>query len=133
MSVSCGASARIHKTLCTTLYAGDATGFTPPPASGFHGPPLHDRLTLSAFLLWAFGRYDDIGLLLVLALLTFLGYQAVVVRNDGPELRTSVVRVEETISGQYIVHYKVANDGGMTAASVTVVGELVRNGQQLER
>lgn len=75
----------------------------------------------------------SVGLLLTVALLAFFGYQALFVRDGGPDLRASVTSVQGTADGQYVVEYEVANHGGVTAESVTVVGELVRDGEQVEQ
>lgn len=74
-----------------------------------------------------------LGGLLVLAALLFLGYQAVAVRDAGPELHAAVERVTTDRSGQHVVHFSVANDGGVTAEAVRVVGELRRDGELVEQ
>ena len=73
-----------------------------------------------------------LGALLVLAALVFLGYQAVLVREDDAALRTAVTRVEVAPPSQHVVHFEVTNDGGVTAEAVRVVGELRRGGRTVE-
>lgn len=78
----------------------------------------HNRTSRLEYALGALGSG------LVLAALVFVGYQGVAVRDGGPQLNASVVRVEEA-GGDHVVHYRVKNTGGSTAEQVHVVGELV--------
>ncbi|WP_116451844.1 hypothetical protein [Blastococcus litoris] len=80
------------------------------------------------------GEYalGGLGGLLVLLLIAFLGYQPVAVRESGPELAVEITGVEQVGAG-YEVHLRVSNDGGTTAESVLLGGQLARDGQQVER
>ncbi len=71
-----------------------------------------------------------LGALLVLALFAFLAYQALAVREMGPELAVEVTEVEQAGAG-YAVHVQVRNDGGTTAEAVHISGQLTRNGRQV--
>ena len=71
-----------------------------------------------------------IGALLVVALLAFLGHQAVV-RRTGPELSVEVTRVDAGPTG-YAVHVEVTNHGGTTASGVVVSGRLTRGGPPVD-
>ncbi|MGY2083952.1 hypothetical protein [Blastococcus sp. SYSU DS0539] len=73
-----------------------------------------------------------LGGLLVLLLIAFLGYQAVAVRESGPELAVDITTVEQAGSG-YEVHLRVRNDGGTTAETVQLGGQLSRDGRQVEQ
>jgi uncharacterized protein (TIGR02588 family) len=66
--------------------------------------------------------------------LVFLVYQAVGVRDRGPQLRAEAVVVESGQAGseEHVVRYEVRNDGGLTPEGVRVVGELTRNGRTVE-
>jgi uncharacterized protein (TIGR02588 family) len=71
-----------------------------------------------------------LGGLLVLLLIAFLAYQAVAVRESGPDLTVEVTAVEEVGAG-YQVHLTVTNDGGTTAETVHLGGSLTRDGEQV--
>jgi uncharacterized protein (TIGR02588 family) len=73
-----------------------------------------------------------LGALLVLALIIFLGYQALVVRETGPEISVEVTQVEAVEAG-YAVRVEVRNGGGTTAEGVLVSGHLVRDGREIEQ
>lgn len=72
-----------------------------------------------------------LGGLLVLLLIVFLTYQAVAVRETGPELGVEITAVEQAGTG-YEVHVRVRNDGGATAETVQLSGQLTRDGRQVE-
>ncbi|MGY1837583.1 hypothetical protein ACI79P_21070 [Blastococcus sp. SYSU DS0510] len=80
------------------------------------------------------GEYamGGLGGLLVVLLIAFLGYQAVAVRESGPELAVGITAVEQAGSG-YEVHLRVRNDGGTTAETVQLSGQLIRDGRQVEQ
>ena len=73
-----------------------------------------------------------LGGLLVLLLIAFLAYQAVAVRESGPDLSVEVIAVEPAGAG-YEVRLQVTNDGGTTAEAVQVGGRLTRDGDQVEQ
>jgi uncharacterized protein (TIGR02588 family) len=70
-----------------------------------------------------------LGGLLVMGLVAFLLYQAIV-RDSSPEVSVEVTRVEAAGAG-YAVHIEVRNDGGTTAEGVMVSGQLTRQGRQV--
>lgn len=72
------------------------------------------------------------GAVVIVAALVFLTYQAVAVRDGGPELTASVTQVEHT-GEHYVVHYRVTNDGGTTAGAVQIVGELTGNSKSVQK
>ncbi|MCZ2824477.1 MULTISPECIES: hypothetical protein [unclassified Modestobacter] len=73
-----------------------------------------------------------LGGLLVLLLVAFLGYQALAVRDSGPDLAVEVTDVRLVGTG-YEVRLEVTNDGGTTAEAVHLGGELARDGRQVEQ
>ncbi|MGY1710305.1 hypothetical protein ACI8AC_12425 [Geodermatophilus sp. SYSU D00758] len=73
-----------------------------------------------------------LGGLLVLLLIAFLTYQAVAVRESGPELDVEITAVQQAGSG-YEVHLRVRNEGGTTAETVQLGGQLTRDGRQVEQ
>lgn len=73
-----------------------------------------------------------LGGLVVLAVLSFLAYEAVAADGRGPALSASIVRSEES-DGQRVVHYEVRNDGSRTAEQVHVVGQLVKGGETVQQ
>ncbi|MGY1827671.1 MULTISPECIES: hypothetical protein [unclassified Blastococcus] len=73
-----------------------------------------------------------LGGVLVLLLIAFLGYQAVAVRESGPELAVEITAIEQAGPG-YEVHVRVRNDGGTTAETVQLSGQLTRDGRQVEQ
>jgi uncharacterized protein (TIGR02588 family) len=76
---------------------------------------------------WALGI---LGILVTVALLGFLSYQAVI-RDSGPQLQVVVTGVQDTPSG-FVTTLRVQNDGGQTAQGVHVTGEVVRNGSAVD-
>jgi uncharacterized protein (TIGR02588 family) len=76
--------------------------------------------------------FSALGALIVLGMLSLLGYEAA--RNDGdaPRLEASVVSAEE-VQGQAVVRYEVRNEGSRTAEEVQVVGEVVQDGKTVEQ
>lgn len=73
-----------------------------------------------------------LGGLLIVALLAFLGYQVLAVREGGPELAVTVTSIEPAPAG-YAVQFRVVNTGGETAEAVEVSGTLSQGGRQLEQ
>jgi uncharacterized protein (TIGR02588 family) len=71
-----------------------------------------------------------LGGLLVLALVAFLAYQALGVRETGPEVSVVVTGVEQDGAG-WTVRYEAVNSGGQTAEAVQIGGTLVRDGRQV--
>lgn len=93
---------------------------------GEHGQQQHGGTTPGEYVVGALGG------LVVLALLAFLAYQALVVRETGPELAVTVTAVEPAPAG-YAVHFEIVNDGGRTAEQVQLSGTLTRGGRQVEQ
>lgn len=85
----------------------------------------HSRTSSLEFVL------GSLGAAVVLAVLAFLTYQAVVADSRGAELSASVTKTERS-GNQHVVHYQVRNDGSRTAEQVHVVGELVNGGRTME-
>ncbi|MGY1709320.1 hypothetical protein ACI8AC_07385 [Geodermatophilus sp. SYSU D00758] len=73
-----------------------------------------------------------LGGLLVLALVGFLTYQALGVRETGPELAVVVTRLDRSAAG-WTVYYETVNTGGRTAEAVQIGGTLVRDGRPVEQ
>ena len=73
-----------------------------------------------------------LGVILVVALLCFLAYQALAGAEGGPELGVDVERVERA-RDQFVVHVRIRNDGGKTARSVSVSGALTDGGRTVEQ
>lgn len=72
------------------------------------------------------------GVLLV-AVLSFLGYQAVTVRDAPPALRTHVAPVGDADQPPYVFAVQVRNTGGQTAQAVQITGQLTRDDGQVEQ
>ncbi|MGY1652771.1 hypothetical protein [Geodermatophilus sp. SYSU D01119] len=79
------------------------------------------------------GEYavGTLGLLLVLALLAFLGYQALAVRQTGPQLTATVTGIEQ-VEGGWQARFTVRNTGGAAVAQVEVTGTLESGGTSEE-
>lgn len=73
-----------------------------------------------------------LGVILVVALLCFLAYQALAGAEGGPELTVEVGHIERA-EDQFVVHVRIRNDGGKTAGSVSVAGALTDGGRTLEQ
>lgn len=73
-----------------------------------------------------------LGVILVVALLGFLAYQALAGAEGGPQLSVDVARIDRA-GNQFVVHARIRNDGGMTARSVSVSGALTDGGRTLEQ
>jgi uncharacterized protein (TIGR02588 family) len=71
--------------------------------------------------------FGAVGLLLVLALLAFLGYQALGARQGGPELTATVTGVDP-VAGGWEVRIVVENTGGAAVGQVEVTGTLESGG-----
>lgn len=72
------------------------------------------------------------GILLV-AVLAFLGYQAVTYRDAPPALRTHVAPLGDTDGPPHVLEVEVRNTGGQTAQAVQITGELTRDDRQVEQ
>jgi uncharacterized protein (TIGR02588 family) len=72
-----------------------------------------------------------VGALLVVALIVFLAYQAVV-RDALPEIAVEVTQVDVAPAG-YAVRIEVTNEGGTTAEGVVISGRLTRDGRQVDQ
>lgn len=73
-----------------------------------------------------------LGVMLVVGLLCFLGYQALAGAEGGPELSVDVERVERG-EDQFVVHVRIRNEGGKTARNVSVSGALTDGDRTLEQ
>lgn len=71
-----------------------------------------------------------IGLIIVLGALGFLIYRGAMKGDAPPNLKVEVESVTKT-GENYLVKFRVANTGEMTAAAVTIEGEL-KNGEKTE-
>lgn len=73
-----------------------------------------------------------LGALALIAVLGFLAYQTVAVRDGPPNLRTPVIRTDEQ-GPPYVVTVRVQNAGGQTAQDVRITGELTRDDATVEQ
>lgn len=78
---------------------------------------------------WAVGV---LGALLLIAVLGFLAYQSVAVRDGPPDLRSPVIQIDDR-GASYVVIVRVHNSGGHTAEGVQISGELTRDGTTVEQ
>lgn len=72
-----------------------------------------------------------VGGLVTLALIGFLLYQALVLRDRDPQLSAAVVAVEAAAPG-FVAQLRVRNTGGGTAEAVHVTGSVTRAGSTVE-
>ncbi|WP_440980703.1 TIGR02588 family protein [Shinella sumterensis] len=72
-----------------------------------------------------------ISTLLVLAMLGWLSWEAVMRPTTPPDLSIHVVSTERAASG-YRVAFDIANTGTTTAAAVTVIGRIIQDGRVIE-
>ena len=72
-----------------------------------------------------------IGGLVTLALIGFLLYQALVLRDRDPQLSVAVVAVEQQ-SPDFVARLRVHNSGGGTAETVHLTGTVTRAGSTVE-
>jgi uncharacterized protein (TIGR02588 family) len=93
------------------------------PAEGT-GP--RERTTAGEYALGALGG------LLVLVLLGFLTYQAVIDEGGDPEIAVAVTAVEPRGEG-WAVSFRVENRGGLTAERLEVSGSLTLGGGEVEQ
>ncbi len=68
----------------------------------------------------------------MLALLGFLAYQALGVRETGPEVTVVVTGVNEAGAG-WTVHFEAVNAGGQTAEAVQIGGAVLRDGHMVDQ
>jgi uncharacterized protein (TIGR02588 family) len=66
---------------------------------------------------------------IVIGLVAWIGKDALIDRDDSPDLQAAVVRTEQRSNG-FQVLFEMANRASATASDVTVRGEL-RNGEQV--
>lgn len=62
-----------------------------------------------------------LGALVTLAVIGFLAFQALAVREGDPLFHVEVIAVEQTAQG-FVTEVRVRNDGGTTAEAVHLVG-----------
>lgn len=72
-----------------------------------------------------------LGLVLVVATVIFLLYQAFVAEVPPPDIRFAVEETVETSTG-FLTRVSVHNEGGKTVSALTVTAELKRDGTVLE-
>jgi uncharacterized protein (TIGR02588 family) len=72
-----------------------------------------------------------IGLILVVSAIGFLVYEIVRGDDEPPQLKISVTS-NTAVGNQHLVKFIIVNHGGVTAAGVTVEGQLSENGQMIE-
>lgn len=72
-----------------------------------------------------------LGLLVVLSALGFLGYEAVAGDTTAPDPLIRVTDIE-SVGGGYLAQLEILNQGGDTAAGLTVEGTLTRGGRVVE-
>jgi uncharacterized protein (TIGR02588 family) len=74
----------------------------------------------------------SVGGLIVFGIIGYMGWYAVAYDQTPPNL--SVVATEIAPSGDsYVVTFKITNHGNTTAADVTVVGLLQKNGETVDK
>ncbi|GAA4737789.1 hypothetical protein GCM10023328_18080 [Modestobacter marinus] len=73
-----------------------------------------------------------VGALVILLVLAFLGYQAVVVRDGVPRLEVTAA-VAERVGEGWVVPVEVVNEGGQTVEQVHVTGVLSRDGEEVQQ
>lgn len=84
------------------------------------------KLDKAPFWMWAIGL---LGLLLVLGSIGFALYEAIAGDSSPPDVRVEVIEILPAQDG-FLVEFRVINEGGRTAAGLTVEGEL-RNGTDI--
>lgn len=72
-----------------------------------------------------------LGAVVVLLVLAFLVYQAVVVRDGDPRLVVTAA-VAQPVDDGWVVPIEVVNEGGTTAEQVEVTGVLSREGREVQ-
>ncbi|MCJ8148602.1 TIGR02588 family protein [Shinella sedimenti] len=72
-----------------------------------------------------------VSALLVAALFGWLGWEALMRPTTPPDLSIHVVSTEPS-SGGYRLAFDISNAGTTTAAAVTVIGRLIKDGQVIE-
>jgi uncharacterized protein (TIGR02588 family) len=85
-----------------------------------------EKLDDAPLWMWAIGM---LGLMLVLGSIGFALYEAAVGDSSPPNVRVQVEGIVPAANG-FLVEIRVVNDGGTTAAGLTVEGEL-RDGTEV--
>jgi uncharacterized protein (TIGR02588 family) len=88
----------------------------------------NDQEKLDDAPLWMWG-IGLLGLVLVLGSIGFALYEAVVGDSSPPDVTVQVMEILPTQNG-FLVEFRVINEGGTTAAGLTVEGEL-RDGAEI--
>jgi uncharacterized protein (TIGR02588 family) len=86
------------------------------------------KITEAPLWMWGIGT---LGLLFVLGSIGFLLYEAAAGDSSPPDVSVIVEAITPTGNG-FLVEVRVMNDGGTTAAGLTVEGELRDGAQVLE-
>jgi uncharacterized protein (TIGR02588 family) len=86
----------------------------------------HGKLDEAPLWMWGIAL---LGLILVLGSIGFALYEAVVGDSSPPDVTVQVESIISTQNG-FLVEFRVINEGGTTAAGLTVEGEL-RNGAEV--
>lgn len=101
------------------MQAEDDRKQQPPGRPGNEPPPLWE---------WVMA---GVGLLLLLASLGYLGWQAVAKPHTPPDPVIELLAVEPQ-SGRFVVRFRVHNRGTLTAEQLKVTGELKEGGKVVE-
>ncbi len=75
--------------------------------------------------------FSGLGAIMACVIIASTLYHGIRSTSSYPELSVAVEHVETTKSG-YLVVFKALNSGDVTAARVTVEGQLIRDGQIIE-
>jgi uncharacterized protein (TIGR02588 family) len=86
------------------------------------------KITDAPLWMWGIGM---LGLLFVLGSIGFLLYEAAIGDSSPPDVSVVVEEITPTSNG-FLVEFRVMNEGGTTAAGLTVEGELRDGAQVLE-
>lgn len=80
--------------------------------------------------LWMWG-IALLGLVLVLGSIVFMLYEAITGDTSPPDVAVRLESVEDAGSG-FLVMFRAINDGGSTAAGVTIEGTLMNGTEEVE-
>ena len=86
------------------------------------------KLTEAPLWMWAIGL---LGLIFVLGSIGFMLYEAAAGDSSPPDVKLEVLAIHSTENG-FLVEFRALNEGGTTAATLTVEGELWSGTQVIE-
>ena len=86
------------------------------------------KLTEAPLWMWAIGL---LGLIFVLGSIGFMLYEAAAGDSSPPDVKLEVLAIHSTENG-FLVEFRALNEGGTTAASLTMEGELWSGTQVVE-